>query len=233
MKVDLTTTKKSFLRYSAIIALILLLLCTWLLIDKFRKDYKPVIPIAKNESVLLDSINKIHLKYKDSVDKEHKIQKIRFDSVVRSNNDLRSKFSESVTTIKILSSQVVKSRVDKDTTAYFLNCDSLAEETSHLKERNDAVEKGFILERQYIESQLQALQRDIAERDNLIGKLQNSNKKLIGENIKVTSDVNKLAKKQGRRFSIAPTISYIFAEDLKPHVGIGIGLSYRFINFKL
>lgn len=233
MKIETTKAKNIFLKYSPIIALALLLFCAWLLFDKFKKQVKPIIPLAKTEKVIIDSINSQHNSYKDSVKKEAIKQKLLADSLKRVNNELSEKFKQSVSKVVYLSTQVSKAKVEKDTNSYYLNCDSLAAKTVELKDESEAKERSYAKEKEFIEADNFSLKKQIEERDNVISSLQGSNKNLIVENLKVTREKNKLEKKNGRRFGIGPSISYVLAEDLKLHAGVGISLTYRFINFKL
>jgi len=213
----------------------LILVLSVVLINKLDCHRRPasVTPVLNTVKVIDSTAVAREKRFRDSTDKLLKQITRKNDSLRIANAQLSNQLNYTLKRAAAIATDLQLAKQDKDTARYTASADSLPAIITQLQIESDKREKGFEYEREGYLSEIHELRGQLVERDTLIAQQEKSKKLLMDAVQKQAKDIEKLVRKDGRKYVLGPSINYGVSPTGQIVVSIGISLQRTILKIKL
>lgn len=216
-----------------LVSAILLVICIMLLADKCTQDPAQVVPVAQEQSDKVAKVKESEKKIRDSVEQVIKKLTRENDSTKRLLRNVTKQLDYTLQRAAVMATEIELARQDKDTSRYKNNCDSLSWTIADIqlqkKKENEAMERA-----------IEELESIILVKDIQLKAADSTNKVLTGamtivtkQNLKLTADYNKVARQNGRKYSVGPSLNFGIGPDGRMQFTAGISIQRALLKLKL
>ena len=229
----LTNTIKGVFRATApnFIMLAMALIIAVLFLQKCEPDYVKAEPVAPTEIKKVETATAKHDRKDDSLKAEIARAKKSVDSANTVIKHLKAAMKYTLARAAEDAAFIELARTNKDTTSYIDRCNSLAEKVVQLQVDNDQKDKAQQTAADFYESVIDDQQEQISEKDSLLAVINKAFKTVAKSEIAKTNEANRWRKKNGKRITFGPSVTY--GIDTKGRTGVVVGLSATYQLFKL
>lgn len=155
------------------------------------------------------------------------------DSVVILNRNLSAQLNYTLKRAAAIATDLQLAKQDKDTARYEASADSLPDIITQLQIENDKREKAYAYELALNETIIREQQVKLIAQDSLLAQRERSEKLLIDAVQKQAKDIQKLVRKDGRKYVLGPSINYGVSPTGQLMFSIGISLQRTILKIKL